>query len=303
MPEKETAPRSEKKPKPPLSAGLRLSHLLRPHWKEITLASLAVVGETAADLAQPWPLKIVLDYVLQAKRMPGWLSQLIHRVVGENQFAILDFAIAAVAIIALVGAISTYAEKYLTTSVGNWVAHDLRRTLYNHIHRLSLSQHDEARTGDLISRVTSDIGAIQDFVTSALLGIAADVLTLGGMITVMFYLNWRFTLIALSVAPPLFFVVYAYTRRIKKASRDVRKKESELMSTVQEVLSSIRVVQAFTREKYEQKRFEETSLENVEISLRARAIKARLSPFVDIVVAVGTGLVLWYGAHLVLSGR
>lgn len=303
MPEKETSVSTNKKHNPPLSAGLKLSHLLRPHWKQTALASIAVVGETASDLAQPWPLKIVLDYVLQAKRMPGWLSQVVHRLAGDNQFAILDFAIAAVAIIALVGAVSTYAEKYLTTSVGNWVAHDLRRTLYHHIHRLSLSQHDEARTGDLISRVTSDIEAIQDFVTSALLGIVVDVLTLGGMIAVMFYLNWQFTLIALSVAPPLFFVVYAYTRRIKKASRDVRKKESELMSTVQEVLSSIRVVQAFTREKYEQKRFEETSLENVEMSLRARAIKARLSPFVDIIVAVGTCLVLWYGAHLVLAGR
>ena len=303
MSEKETSLSTGKKPKPPLSASLKLSYLLRPHWEQITLASVAVVGETLADLAQPWPLKIVLDYVLQGKHMPGWLSDVVHRLAGQNQFAVLDFAIAAVAIIALVGAVSTYSEKYLTTSVGNWVAHDLRRTLYHHIHRLSLSQHDEARTGDLISRVTSDIEAIQDFVTSALLGIVVDVLTLGGMIAVMFYLNWRFTLIALSVAPPLFFVVYAYTRKIKKAARDVRKKESELVSTVQEVLSSIRVVQAFTREKYEQKRFEETSLENVEISLRARAIKARLSPFVDIIVAVGTGLVLWYGAHLVLSGR
>jgi ATP-binding cassette subfamily B protein len=303
MTEKETPQASEKKAKPPLSAGLKLRELLAPHWKQLTLAAVAVVGETAADLAQPWPLKIVLDYVLESKHMPDWLAKVVRALAGQNPLSILYFAIAAVAIIALVGAISTYSEKYLTTSVGNWVAHDMRRTLYHHIHRLSLSQHDEARTGDLISRVTSDIESIQDFVTSALLGIAVDVLTLAGMIGVMFYLNWRFTLIALSVAPPLFVVVYVYTRKIKKAARDVRKKESELVSTVQEVLSSIRVVQAFTREKYEQKRFETTSLENVEMSLQARAIKARLSPFVDIVVAVGTCLVLWYGARLVLSGQ
>ena len=98
-------------------------------------------------------------------------------------------------------------------------------------------------------------------------------------------------------------VVYVYTRRIKKASRDVRKKESELVSIVQEVFSSIRVVQAFAREDYEEKRFEGTSLENVEMALRARAIKARLSPIVDVIVAVGTCLVLWYGARIVLEGR
>ena len=124
-------------------------------------------------------------------------------------------------LIAIVGAVSSYIEKYLTTSVSQWVAHDLRRTLYQHIQRLSLAEHDESRTGDLITRVTSDIDAVQDFITSALLGIVVNVLTLAGMIGVMFYINWRFTLIALSVAPVLFLVVYFYTRRIKKASRAV----------------------------------------------------------------------------------
>ena len=107
--------------------------------------------------------------------------------------------------------------------------------LYNHIQRLSLAEYDETRTGDLISRVTSDIDSVQDFVNSALLGILVNVLTLVGMIGVMFYINWRFTLIALSVAPMLFVVVYFFTRRIKKSSRAVRKKESELISVVQEV--------------------------------------------------------------------
>ena len=282
---------------------LRLSHLLHPYLPAISLALIAVLGETSADLMEPWPLKIVLDYVLQSKHMPDWLASIVHRVAGTSQLAILNVAVFAVAIIALIGAVSTYSEKYLTTSVGQWVTHDLRRTLYHHIHRLSLSQHDEARTGDLISRVTSDIEAIQDFLTSAMLGIVVDVVTIAGMITVMFIINWQFTLIALSVVPPLFVVVYVYTRRIKKASRDVRKKESELVSIVQEVFSSIRVVQAFAREDYEEKRFEGTSLENVEMALRARAIKARLSPIVDVIVAVGTCLVLWYGARIVLEGR
>ena len=116
--------------------------------------------------------------------------------------------------------------------------------------------------------MTSDIEAIQDFITTALLGILANVLTLLGIIGVMLYLNWRFTLISLSIAPVLFLVVYFFTRRIKKASRDVRKKESELVSIVEEVFSSIRVVKAFAREDYEERRFERQSLENVETALR-----------------------------------
>ncbi|HXN63766.1 MAG TPA: ABC transporter ATP-binding protein [Candidatus Acidoferrales bacterium] len=294
-----------KKIGPPVKGRLRLAEVLRPHWVAMSLAAVAVIGETAADLAQPWPLKIVLDYVLpkNPKHMPGWLAAIVHRVAGTNNLAILNVAIGAVVVIAIVGGASSYAEKYLTTSVGQWVTHDMRRTLYHHIHRLSLSQHDEARTGDLISRVTSDIEAIQDFITQALLGIAVDVLTIAGMVGVMFYLNWQFTLVALSVVPPLFVVVYFYTRRIKKAARDVRKKESELLSVVQEVLSSIRVVQAFAREDYEQKRFEGTSLANVETALRARVMKAKLAPIVDVIVAVGTCLVLGLGARLVLADR
>ncbi len=235
--------------------------------------------------------------------MPSWLSNLVTTTVGSKKMSVLYFAALTVVAIALIGAISSYLEKYLTTSVGQWVMHDLRRSVYHHVQRLSLSFHDKGRTGDLISRITSDIDAIQDFISQALLGILVNVLTLVGMLAVMFYLDWRFTLIALSVAPPLFFVVYFYTRRIKQASRAVRKKESEIVSIAQEVLSSIRVVKAFSREDYEQERFERQSLESVETALQARSLKAKLAPVVQIIVAVGTCLVLWYGTRLVLSGE
>jgi len=284
------------------SKGVSIIDFLQPHWKSLTLALLAVVGAAAADLLEPWPLKIVLDYLLQSKHPPRWMSVIIGWM-GQDKLAVLNVAVVAVAAIAIVGALSSLLEKYLTTSVGQWVMHDLRRTLYHHIHRLSLAEHDKKRTGDLIGRVTSDIDAIQAFITTALLGIVTSVLTLLGIVGVMFYLNWHFTLISLSVAPALFLVVYFFTRRIKKASRDVRKKESELVSVVEEVFSSIRVVKAFAREDYEERRFERQSLENVEVALVARSIKMKLSPIVEIIVATGTCLMLGYGARLVLAGE
>ena len=277
--------------------------LLRPHWKALGAAMLAVIGVAVTDLLEPWPLKIVFDQLLKSKPIPEWLSGLINSWLGQSRFAILHFAALGVIAIAVVGAISSYAEKFFTTSVGQWVMHDLRRTLYFHIQRLSLAYHDEKRTGDLISRVTSDIDAIQNFITSALLDTVVNVLTLAGMVGVMFYLNFKFTLIALSVTPILFVVVYIFTRRIKQASRDVRKKESDIVSTVEEVFSSIRVVKAFARENYEQRRLEEKSLESVEMALRARGLKAKLSPSVELIVACGTCLVLWYGGQLVLTGK
>ena len=283
--------------------GLKIVDLLRPHRRELWLGLLAIAGETAAGLLEPWPLKIVLDNVLQGKGKHGWLDKFIEHAAGTTPRNMLLFACGAVLVIALIDAVCTYSEKYLTTNVGQWVAHDLRRTIYTHVQRLSLAYHDQQPTGDLISRVTVDIDAIQSFIVSGLLGILVDTLTLVGMIAVMFYINWQFTLVALAVIPPLFFIVYTYTRRVKKASREVRKKEGRMISVVQEVVTSIRVVKAFAREDYEVRRFEGESLEAVEAALAARALKAKLVPLVNIVTAIGTCAVLWFGAQMAMSGR
>jgi subfamily B ATP-binding cassette protein MsbA len=281
---------------------LIFDYLIRPHWKALTIAFIAVAVESAADLMEPWPIKIVLDYVIGSKPAPEWLSSFIETILGTSKLAVLNFAALAVVAIAVLGAIASYTEKYLTTKVAQWVMHDLRQTLYHHVQRLSLSFYDRTRTGDLITRVTSDIEAIQDFVQNALLGIVVDIITLAGMLGVMFYLNWQFTLIALAVAPLLFVQVYTLTHKIKRAARAVRQKEGEIVSVIGEALSSIRVVKAFATERYEEERLEKETLESMNIALRARSIKASLSPAVDIIVACGTCVVLWYGARLVMTG-
>jgi subfamily B ATP-binding cassette protein MsbA len=283
--------------------GFIINHVLRPHWKALCVAFVAVIIEGLAGLFDPWPIKIVLDYALGARPLPEWIAGFILETFGEGKLAIIHFAAIATVAVATVGAIASYVESYLTTHVGQWVMRDLRQTLYHHIQRLSLSFYDRTKIGDLISRVTTDVDAIQSFVSTALLGMVVNVMTLAGMLAVMFYFNWRFTLIALSVAPLLFLQVYTLTRRIKQATRDVRKKESEIVSVVAETLSSIRVVKAFAREDYEEQRLEKETLESIEITLRARSIKARLAPIVDVIVATGTCIVLWYGARLVLQGE
>jgi ATP-binding cassette subfamily B protein len=284
------------------SNGINLARLLRPHWRKLLVALLAVIGITVADVLQPWPLKIVLDYLLSGRKMPPGLASFLTVAFGNDKNAILGFAVVSVAAITLLDSISSYVESYVMTSVGQWVGHDIRRTVYHHIERLSLGYYDQKQTGDLLTRMTNDIDAIQSVITSAMMDTLIDVLTVGGMLGVMLYLNWRFSLIAIAITPLLFGLVYTYKRRIKQVSRSARKKESELLSNIQEVFSSIRVVKAFTREDFEERRFERGSREQAETALRARAVKAKLSPMVDIVIAAGTCLVLWYGARLVLSG-
>jgi ATP-binding cassette, subfamily B, bacterial len=179
---------------------------------------------------------------------------------GGERLTTLKVAAVAGLFIAAVGGLCSYAERYLATSVGQWVMHELRRSLYSHIQRLSLSYHDHKQTGDLISGVTSDVDAIQSFIASGLLGVVINTLTLAGVAGIVFYLNWSFTLIALSIVP-LLFVVYD---ALKRAAREVHKKEGEIVSVIQEVLTSIRVAKAFAREEFEHHRLEEESLEGVE---------------------------------------
>ena len=281
--------------------GLSIWELLRPHQAQLWLGLAAIAGESVADVLGPWPLKIVLDNVIAHKASHGWLFRVIRRTAGTDAMHILLFACAAVLAIALLDAVCTYGEKYVTTTVGQWVTHDLRSRLYAQVQRLSLAYHDQSKTGDLISRVTSDIDAIQTFIVSGLLSIVVDVATIVGMIGVMLWLNWKLTLIAMAVVPVLFAIVYTYTRRVKKYSREVRQHEGKMLSVVQEVLGSIRLVKAFARESYELHRLEGESLETVEAALRARRLKARLVPAVSIITGLGTCLVLYFGGRQALA--
>jgi subfamily B ATP-binding cassette protein MsbA len=278
-----------------------LLRLVRPYWRPLAIAFGAMLVTSATHLLEPWPLKAIFDYVIEQKPLPPWLAALPF--VGDDRLALLNLMAVAVVLVAAVGAASAFTEKYLATTVGQHVVHDLRHVLYDHVHRMSLSFFEERRTGDMVVRLTNDIDSVQDLISSLLLGLLMDIITLVGMLGVMLYLDWSFTLIVLAIAPLLFVVIYRLTRRIKRATRAVKKQESELASVVQESVSSARVVKAFGREDFEIERFDRESLESVDAVLKARSLKARLTPIVDIIVAVGTCVVLLVGVRLVLSGE
>jgi ATP-binding cassette, subfamily B, bacterial len=283
---------------PSITAGA----LLRPHAKSLAIALVAVIGAGIANLLQPWPLKIVIDVVSGSKPLHGWLKHFIRADLGQHKIATVEFAALALIAIAMLGALCSYVEDRMTSHVGQWITYDLRSKLYSHIQSLSLRYHKTKDTGDLISRLTTDIDSVQSFVVSGSMGLIVDSITLVGMASVMFYLNWRFTLIALSVAPILFLLSFSFTRRSKKESREVRKKQSAIVSMMQENLSAIGVIKAFAQEGYAQNHLDDQSRESIEISLHARRLKALLSPLIQITVAIGTALVLWNGGTLVLEG-
>jgi len=202
----------------------------------------------------------------------------------------------------MLGAVASYIANYYTTSVGQWVANDLRLRTYHHLQQLSLSYYDSHQTGTLLSTITSDVQTIQGFASSSTLGIVVDLLTILGMLFIMFWLNWDFALIAVAITPFMLLLVSRFKKAVKKATHEVRKEQSKIFTVVEQGLQSMRVVKAFGRQDLAEEELAEVSQATVDASLKARRVKALLSPIVAITVSLCTAIVLWRGSALILAG-
>ena len=271
--------------------------LVRPYTGWLIIVLVAMLMETAMSLAAPWPLKVVIDSVLGAHPMPDWMRGLRP---GDSKMGLAFLAGVGVVLIALIGALATYIDNYFTESVGQWVANDLRIRIYDHLQRLSLAYFDKQQTGALLSTITSDVSTIQNFASSNTLDLLVDVLTIIGVLGLMFWLNWDFALIAVAVTPGVLIFVSRFKKAVKKATHEVRSHQADIVSVVKEGLESVRVVKAYGRESLEDSHLSEVSHEAVDAALKARRVKSLLSPIISVVVALCTAVVLWRGASLIL---
>jgi subfamily B ATP-binding cassette protein MsbA len=276
--------------------------LARPYRKEGMIILFAMLLEALVGLAVPWPLKIIIDNVIGHHPLPGSLQWISFLFPAEKQLQLAAAAAISFILITTLGALAGYLDNYYNEKVAQYVANDLRRKMYHHLQHLSLSYYDSHQTGKLLSTITADVSTIQDFASSTLLTILVDALTIVGMTGIMFYLNSDFTLVALAVAPFLLFFVARFKKVMKKATREVRKDQSNMFVVIQKGLDFIRAVNAFGRQDFEEQRLEKASQETVHAALKARRVKAVLSPVVAITIAACTAFVLWRGADLVIHG-
>ncbi|MDE1178531.1 MAG: ABC transporter ATP-binding protein [Edaphobacter sp.] len=277
--------------------------LIRPYRGTLIIIFAAMLVETLMSLAAPWPLKIILDNVVGDKKMQPWLHDLLRPMLEHgNRLHVALIAAGLYVAIAALGALASYIDNYFTESAGQWVAHDLRMRVYNHLQQLSLGYYSTHQTGPILSTLTSDISTIQSFASSSTLDILVDMLTIVSMLVLMFWLNWDFTLIALAVTPFLLLFVSRFKKSVKAATKEVRKEQSAIVATVQQGLESMQVVKAFGQEKAEEEMLAAVSQATVAAALKARSVKALLSPVVTVVVAGCTAVVLWRGAALILAG-
>ena len=287
----------------PRAGGRRLIRtMLRPYRGWILLVAAMMLIETAMTLAAPWPLKVVLDSVLGSHRPPAWLEALRLIEIDGGKLEIAAAAAIAVVVIAALDAIASYIDNYYTESISQWVAHDLRLRLYDHLQRLSLGYYDTHQSGSILSTLTADIKTIQGFASSGVLGILVDLLTIVGMLGLMVWLDWDFALIAVAVTPFLLLYVARFNKAVKKATREVRQRQSDIVAVVEQGLEQTRVVKAYGREDLEEQRLADASRATVAAALAARRIKSLLGPAVALTAAACTAFVLWRGTNLVVAG-
>jgi ABC-type multidrug transport system fused ATPase/permease subunit len=277
--------------------------LLKPYRSSLVVILFAMLLQMGATVAAPWPLKIILDNVVGEHKLPLWLHDFLRPFMkGGTKMEIAAAAAIALVMIAVIGAVASYIANYSTTSVGQWVANDLRMQTYDHLQRLSLNYYNTHDLGTVLSTMTSDVQTIQNFASSSTLGILVDLLSILGMLIIMFWLNWDFALIAVAVTPFMLLLISRFKKAVKKATKEVRKQQSNIVSVLQQGLESIRVVKAFGRQDLEQEELGEVSKATLTAALKARRVKALLSPVVVVIVSLCTGFVLWRSSALILKG-
>ena len=277
-----------------------LSHFapfLKPRRNGLILALLVLLVETATSLAQPWPLAWAIDYVFRGNELPSFVPNFL----ADEATLLAGIAFLIVLIFTLTRSVAAF-RRYLLQKLGQQTVFDMRRSLYSKVHDLGLDYHGGRRTGDTITRVTSDVKEVRTLLVDSVVEVFSSVLILLGMLVVMFLLNWQLTLLALVTVPFLFLAVSRYRQALIERMRVVRTKEGAITSVVQESITGIRAVKIFGREQEEMDRFQRESEDSLNASVDSSLIEAKFSTVLGVVGGIGTALVVYFGARQVLDG-
>jgi len=263
----------------------RLLTFVKPYWKRFILALLCMVFTGGLSAAMLWLIKDMVDKVLLNKNI--FLLNLIP-------FLIIG--------IFLLQGVFNYGQRYLMYWIGQKVVFDIRNKLYSHLQRLSLSFFSHKPVGEIISRLTSDITTMQNALSRAIGDIVKEGVTVVALVGLLIYFNWQLALISLAILPFVVKLTTNLSNKLRKMSRKVRKKMATLTSVIQETFSSIRIVKAFSMEKYEREKFKNRSKEYFKAEMKSQQIAALISPLVSLISSFGIAFIVWFGGKQVIEG-
>lgn len=275
---------------------------VRPHRWKIGLALLVLVFDTLTNLVAPWSIKLIFDNVLLAKPLQSPWTHIIPQAIALNRAQLFISLCASLLVLALIGAGSSYLGMRMLAGTGQRVIFHLRCNLFSHLQQLSPSFYDHQRMGDLLTRVTSDVQAIQDLLVTALPVLLLSLLIMSGIISILFVIHPVFGIIGLTIALCLYVILRKYLRAIKQIARQTRTQEGDSNAIAQENLLGMRVVQAFSMEAQVKQRYEESVTRALRLGTISAHLQSGLPSVVDLTADVGTLVVLGVGGLFVLLG-
>jgi ATP-binding cassette subfamily B protein len=271
---------------------------IRNQWVWLVSCAIALLADVILRLLEPWPLKFVFDHVL--------INSSDDKIAAIPVLNTLDpvtlLTLSAFGVVAITGlrALASYWSTVGLALVSSRVLMEVRDRLYRHLQCLSLSYYAQARSGDLLVRISTDTTKLQEIILTAVLPLLVSILTLFGMVGVMFWLDRDLTLLALITFPFFWLAATHLSDRIQDSSRKQRQREGEVAATLAESIGAIKLVQALSLQDAFAGIFSNQNKKSLKENVKTQKLAANLERTVDVVIAIGTAIVLWYGARLVL---
>ncbi len=269
-----------------MSAALvRSLRFMRSYRFTAIAAVFAVLASSATDLASPQILRLLID-----------------RGIAEGDIAFIWRGAAGLVGFAVLGGVASFLQGYWSARASHGAAFDMRNEIFDKLQRLSFAYHDRAQTGQLITRVTSDVDLVRDFVGGGLVQAVSAVLLLAGAVVLLLAMNWQLALIAFAVIPATLLVLLLFVRRLGPMFKEFQQRLAALNTVLQENVAGVRVVRAFAREEFEAQRYERANRDLLDSGLSVRRTVANAFPLLFSVGTIGVGFVTWAGAVQIVAG-
>ncbi len=280
---------------------IELAPYLKGVRREFVFALLCSIGAVLMQVVRPWPIKMVFDYALLPVDRIKWTFP-YALMKGSGAMGVVSISCGLLLAISVLWGMFNYLQRYMIASAGQHMTFSLRRRLFSHLQALALSFHRRQHVGDLILRATADANMMREMLVDATLVVFTQSLVLLTMVVVMAYMDLQLTFISIAVLPLLTLSVFRISSGLRGAVRKQRKHEGRMASHLGEMLQGIAVIQAFGREAHEEEKFRKWNRRNLRSGLTTVRLEANLERMAEIIVAVGTGAVLWFGTAKVLAG-
>lgn len=263
----------------------RLLGFLWPYWKILLIAVICMIVVSGSNLIVPWIIKDIVDEVL-----------------AEKNIQMLYWVIAAILVIFLIRGVTTFGNRYLMGYIGQRVVTDLRKRLFAHLQRLSISYYDKRRTGEIMSNLTNDIGALQTAIVENFVSLIQEAAIFVGSFVLMIYLQWKLTVLCLVIVPMVSFIIKFFGKKLHQSGKNVQEKLADVTAMLQEVIQGVRIVRSFNRSDYEIQRFDDVNEANFKANVRTIRQSSQLTPFVEFFSAIAITVIIWYGGLSVIDG-